>query len=247
MSCFWHPCGIGNCCMGDTGSLNKANGCCRNKDFWNLVAFTDFFASKCQSRSPRSFAWDADTFIQSVNYYLNKITMVLVVFYTYAINASISYVSPYIYSLIHGFDQFGYTHHISPAEFLTATAASWWTLRHHQFRFQRSWIHPQDAPDFARKQWPNGSLKANHHRITKKLKKLYISVHCYMSGSSKHLKALSISTLVCPILCFFLMLTQIWYMDQITAVSHINLHASHWNKMSGPGAALHCSGQIPFA
>jgi hypothetical protein len=34
---------------------------------------------------------------------------------------------------------------------------------------------------------------------------LYIVTYCYMSGSSKHLKALSISTLVCPIPLFFLM------------------------------------------
>jgi hypothetical protein len=159
--------------------------------------------------------------------------MFLVVFYTYAINASISYISPYIYSLIHGFNQFGYTHHISLAEFLTATAASWWTLRHHQFRFQRSWIHPQDAPDFARKQWPNGSLKANHHRITKKLKKLYISVHCYILLHVRILKTSQGTIHQYLSLPYTFVFPHVWHKydtwikyDQITAVSHINLRVA---------------------
>ena len=91
---LWHPCGIGNCCMRDTGSLSKVNGCCRNKASEMCIAFTVFTFA-------RSFACDADSFNHSITISIWCACFFRNVFHTYS---NVSHIAPCVYSLVQWFE-----------------------------------------------------------------------------------------------------------------------------------------------
>lgn len=89
---------------------------------------------------------------------------------------------------------------------------------------------------------------------------LHIVTYCYILLNVRILKTSQGTIHHYLSLAYTFVFPHVWHeydtwikYDQITAVSHIHLHAStelptHWNKMSGPGALEQlCSGQIPFA